>query len=306
MSHGHGHGHGTPPGEAGAAGRRALGFTLALTGGFAVVEVVVGLRSGSLALLADAGHMVGDTGALLLALAMAALSERPPDTTQTYGYRRAEVLGALINGSVLLVIAGSVAWEAVGRLSAPPAVAGAGLLGTAIGGLVINGLAFLLLRRGASTNLNIRAALWHVIGDALGSVAAIVAGVAVIGWDFTLADPIASLVIATLIVIGAVRLLRETLHVLMEGVPADLDVDAVRGTIVETEGVASVHDLHLWCLSPNFPMVSAHVVLAEGHHGVEVARRVGARLEAAHGISHVTVQPEVSAPGLVQIRTDPR
>jgi len=302
VGHGHGHGHGAGQAAQNASSRRRLGLVVGLTASFTIVEIVVGFWSGSLALLADAGHMLGDTGALLLAFFVAFIVERPPDDARTYGYRRAEVLGAMLNAAVLLVIVALIVSEAVGRLEAPPDLRGEGLLGTAIAGLVVNIVAAAILFRGARKNLNVKAALYHVIGDALGSVAAIVAGVLVLGFGLRLADPIASLIIAALILVGAIRLFREAAHVLMEGVPAGIDVDAVRRTIAETEGVAEVHDLHVWCLSPAHPVVSAHVKLAPDHHGVDVSRRVGERLEAVHGLSHATIQPEAPPADLVQLR----
>ncbi len=236
--------------------RRRLSIVLSLTAGFMGVEVAVGFWSGSLALLADAGHMFADSGALALALTVSFIAERPPDDARTYGYRRAEVLGALANATGLLLIVAMIVHEAVGRLAAPPELRANGLIATAAAGLVVNAIAAAILFRGARGDLNVKAALYHVIGDALGSVAAVIAGILVLSLDLTIADPIASLVIAALILFGAIRLLRETAHVLMEGAPSGIDVEHVRRTIAETDGVAEVHDLHVWCLSPAHPMVS--------------------------------------------------
>lgn len=299
--HPHGHGHGESQIARDGASRRRLASVLLLTGAFALVEVAVGFWSGSLALLADAGHMLGDSGALAVALVVAVIAARPPDDTRTYGYRRAEVLGALFNGALLLIIVALIASEAFGRLWDPPPLRAEGLLLTAAGGLVVNLVAALVLFRSAKHSINVRAALYHVFGDALGSVAAIVAGAFALA-GLPLADPIASLIIAGLIMVGAVRLLREASHVLMEGAPTEVDVDAVRRTIAATLGVAEVHDLHVWSLSPGHPVVSAHVVLEVGHHGVEVSRRVATNLEAHHGLHHVTIQPEAPPADLVQLR----
>jgi cobalt-zinc-cadmium efflux system protein len=305
VSHGHGHGEPNEADESShGSSRKRLGLVLMLTAGFMGVEIAVGFWSGSLALLADAGHMFADSGALALALLVSVIAERPPDDERTYGYRRAEVLGALANATGLLLIVAMIVNEAIGRLSAPPELRAAGLIGTALAGLVVNVVAVAILFRGARGDLNVKAALYHVIGDALGSVSAVVAGVLVLAFGLTIADPIASLVIAALILFGALRLLRETAHVLMEGAPSGIDVDHVRRTIAETEGVAEVHDLHVWCLSPAHPMLSAHVTLSPGHHGVEVSHRVGERLHTEHGLEHVTIQPEAPGPTseLVELR----
>lgn len=300
-SSGHGHGqgpgggHGHGPALRGAP-RRALATALLLTTGFMIVEVVVGLWSGSLALLADAGHMLGDAGALGLAFVVAQIAMRPRSVRKTYGYRRAEVLGALLNAVALLVAAGWIVLEAIERLAEPPDVRGAGVLGTAVLGLLVNLVSAWVLSRRGGRSINVRGAMLHVLGDALGSVAAIVAGVLLITFGWKLADPIASLVIAVLLVSGALRLMLEATHVLMEGTPEGVDVESLEQTIIETDGVGSVHDLHVWSLTPGEPVLTAHVVLDEGMHGADVVRAVGERLEREHGIEHVTIQPEAPAP----------
>lgn len=260
------------------------------------------LWSGSLSLLADAGHMLTDAGALGLSFVAARIALRPRSPTKTYGYRRAEVLGALANASAMLVISLLIFAEAVRRLSAPLAVHGEGLLYTALCGLLVNVIAVLILSRSGGSSLNVRSALLHVAGDALGSVAAIAAGASVVLFDFPLADPLASMLIAVVLVVGSLRLLREAAEVLMEGTPAGIDPRRVTHTILETPGVRAVHDLHLWCLTPAEPMLTAHVVLTPTAHGTDVARRVGERLRAAHGLSHVTIQPESPEADLVTLR----
>lgn len=295
---GHGHAHG-PPHD---SHKGPLFLALALTAGFSVAEVVVGFWSGSLALLADAGHMVGDSLALALSLVIAVIAARPRSREKTYGYRRAEVLGATVNGAALIAIALFIVLEGLGRLASPPEVRAEGMLLTASLGLVVNGVVAAVLVRSAKSSINVRAALFHVLGDALGSVAAIIAGLLMWFWDLRLADPIASIAIATLIFVGAIRLLRETTHVLMEGAPQGIDLAAVERTIADTEGVASVHDLHCWSITPGDPILTAHVVLLAGHHGVEVAREVGRRLNEAFRFHHVTIQPEAPALLLVALR----
>ncbi len=278
---------------------RALGLTLA----FMAVEVVVGWWSGSLALLADAGHMLNDASALAVALFVARMATRPRTSRKTYGYRRAEVLGALLNASMLLGAAVLVVHEAIERLASPPEVKGLGVVVTSVLGLLVNLAAVWILSRGRSRSINVRAALFHVLGDALGSVAALIAGLAIYLGGWRLADPLASMAIASLLVLGSLRLLMETVHVLMEGIPPGLDVQDVMETIRETPGVEEVHDLHLWALTPEAPVLTAHVVIDDAEHGVEVVARVRERLRRLHGIGHVTIQPErpLPAEGIVPI-----
>jgi cobalt-zinc-cadmium efflux system protein len=293
---GHGHSHGalsTPT--------RVLGVTLCLTLGYSVVEAAMGVVTGSLSLLADAGHMITDSGALLLSLVVARVATRPRSVSKTYGYRRAEVIGALANAVTMLVISGVIFVEALQRFASPRTVDGHGLFYTAVGGLLVNVVAAVLLSRGSS-NINVRSALLHVVGDALGSVGAIVAGLCVTYFGFMLADPLASVAIALVIGFGSLRLLRETFDVLMESTPPDLDIHLLERTILETPGVEAVHDLHVWCLTPREPMLTAHVVHILSAHGTDVAKRVGERLLSMHGLTHVTIQPEPPAPELVPLR----
>lgn len=304
---GHGHGHGK---RAGAGHRptpkRALAVALVLTVAFSVAEIVVGLWSGSLALLADAGHMIGDSGALAMSLAIAIVAARPRSHRKTFGYRRAEVLGALLNALALMAIVVWILLEAVARVEHPPDVKGAGMLLTAALGLGVNLVAAWVLMTWGGGGINVRGAFLHVLGDALGSVAAIVAGVFVVSFGWTLADPIASMVIAVLILIGAARLLRETTHVLMEGTPEGFEVHELEHTILGTPGVADVHDLHVWAITPGEPMLTAHVVIEEGTHGTQIAKHVGDRLRQQHGIDHVTIQPEPPEHRLFSLRVPKR
>ncbi len=258
--------------------------------------------SGSLSLLADAGHMITDSGALVLSLAAARIALRPRSAKNTFGYRRAEVMGALINSSAMLGISIFIVVEALERLHAPHAIRATGLLYTAVCGLGVNLLAGFILARAGGESLNVRAALLHVAGDALGSVAAIVAGACILLFDFPLADPLASLVIALVMSVGSLRLMREASDVLMEGTPAGIDPELLSRTIAETPGVAEVHDLHVWCLIPTEPMLTAHVVLTPAAHGTDVAKRVGERLHSLHGVEHVTIQPEPPERSLVALR----
>jgi len=277
--------------------RKRLLLALLLTGSFLVVEVVAGIVSGSLALLSDASHMLTDAGALGLALWAQTLSSRPRSDRKTFGYRRAEILAAAANGIVLGITAIAVIVEAVRRFAAPPHVEGRAMLVVAIVGLAVNLLAAWNLSRGGRQNLNLRAAAAHVLADAAGSVAAIVAAVLILAFGWTLADPITSIVISVLIIVGAWRLLKDATNVLMEGAPAGIDVSTLERVTRETPGVRDVHDLHVWSIVEDAPVITAHVRLEAGAHGVEVARDVGRRIAETVGRAHVTVQPEAVPPG---------
>ena len=279
---------------------RVLRFALALTLLYMVVEAVAGWWSGSLALLADAGHMLGDAGALFLSFVVARIAQRPRDAARTFGYRRAEVIGATANGLLLLALAIWIVVEAADRFSSQTEVKGLGVVLVALVGLLVNLVVASILVR-AKDNLNVRSALLHVLGDALGSVAALASGTIILTTGWMIADPIASIVIASLILVGSLRLLRETVHVLMQGAPSGIDCAAVERTIGDTEGVEEVHDLHVWALTAGEPILTAHVVIAPDHHGMEVVNRVVQRLRAHHELRHVTIQPEASAE-IVQLR----
>ena len=303
-SHGHGHGsagHGHGHGLEGSP-QRALALALGVTTIFMVVEVVVGMWSGSLALLADAGHMLADSGALVLAIVAQHFASKPRTDRTTYGFRRAEVLAAFVNGIALAFVGLLIIKEAVERWLTPIDIHGRPMLATAVGGLVVNLLVALMLMRGQS-NLNIRAALAHVLTDALGSVAAIMASLAVLFWGLTRADPVLSGLIAILVVFSGWRVLRETTGILLEGAPPHLDVTAIERAILACPGVASVHDLHVWRISERFDTLTAHVTLQRGRHGTDVCREVAECLKENYGLSHVTIQPEPPPPDdLVSVR----
>lgn len=298
-AHGHHH-HGGHAHDHAQAGARRLTAALALTLSFFGVEVVAGFYTHSLALLSDAGHMFTDSGALLLALFAQRLSLKPRTRVHTFGFRRAEILAALANGALLVATAAGVIVEGISRLSEPPVVDAVPMLWVACCGLAVNGIAALVLGLGAHDSLNLRAALAHVLSDALGSVASIAAALGLIYFDFALADPIASLAIALLIGFGAVRLIRQTVSILMERAPLGVDLHEVERVIRETRGVAELHDLHAWEISDGFAAVTVHVVLDGASHGTDVARSVGERIRTRFGIEHVTVQPE-APPGSLQL-----
>jgi cobalt-zinc-cadmium efflux system protein len=277
-------------GHEGASG--GLIAALLLTLAFAAVEAGVGWWAGSLALMADAAHMVTDSSALGLAAAAAWLARRPPSLSHSYGLVRAEVLAALFNGVLMLALIGFIVHEAIQRFGAPHDIAGGAVVGVAAIGLGVNLAVAWVLHRGEQT-LNSRAALLHVMGDALGSVAAIASGVVILTTGWTPIDPLLSLFVALLILVSALRLLREVLHVLMEGVPSRIHLDAVGHDLAALPGVVRVHDLHVWTLSSGTVALSAHMELrdlADWPHLLAAAREA---LSRQHGITHVTLQPEV-------------
>ncbi len=301
--HEHSHSHGLGAFRAhGPSAARKLGFALLLTAAFMVVEALAGWYTGSLALLADAGHMLSDSAALLLALAAQQIAGRPRSQRHTFGSRRAEVLAAFINGIALAVTALFILREAAARLMAPRGVAGSWMLVTAVAGLAVNAIAAWVLRSGSAQNPNTRAAYLHVLSDALGSVGAIVAGAVIVLTGWSRIDPIVSIFIAVLILWGAWQLVRETSTVLMEGTPTHVDVISLEATIRAVPGVCDVHDLHAWTISDGFHAVTAHVVLNGTRHGTDVVADAAKAIEQRHGIKHVTLQPEAPLPGLVQLR----
>ncbi|WP_376693135.1 cation diffusion facilitator family transporter [Wenzhouxiangella sp. EGI_FJ10409] len=273
--------------------RSTLVGALCLTLGFAFVEFVAGWWAGSLALMADAGHMLTDSSALGLAAFAAWMAARPASSRRTWGYGRAEVLAALVNGAVMLILVASIAWHAVERFQEPREISGATVMAVALLGLVINLLVFFVLSRG-ERNINIRGALLHVLGDLLGSVAALASGIVILATGWTPIDPILSLLICGLILVAAVRLLREGAQVVMEGVPDGLDLESVRATMAEVSGVDGVHDLHIWQVSGNRVALSAHIVVEDLSAWPPMLESLNRILLERHDIDHPTLQPELT------------
>jgi cobalt-zinc-cadmium efflux system protein len=270
-----------------------LWLVLGLTGTFMVLEVVGGWVSGSLALLADAGHMLTDVGALALTLLTAWIAQRPADETKTYGYLRWEILAALVNGAALFGIAGWVVVEAVQRIQHPHPIRTGLFLAIAAAGLLVNLISLYVLHGARQGSLNARGAYLHVLGDALGSAGAL--GAAAIIWltGWTAADPIASIGLSLLILVGAWRLMRESTDILLDAVPRHVTLAEVHGRILAVPGVSAVHDLHVWTVVSGVVAMSGHAVVPdlESHPGV----LEGIRTEmAALGIGHVTMQLEVA------------
>lgn len=273
---------------------RRLFAVLLLTAAFMVVEAVGGWLSGSLALLADAGHMLTDVGAIGLSLLTAVIGARPADEHRTYGYRRWEILAALVNGAALFGIAAWIVVEAVQRIGSPPPVRAGLLLAIASAGLLVNVLALSILHGGHHHNLNTRGAYLHVLGDLLGSAAAIAAGVIILLTGWTLADPILSIGVALLILVGAWRLVRESTDVLLESVPQGVSMAEVQSRMLAVPGVSAVHDLHVWTVTSGLVAMSGHAVVPDlAGHPVALE---GIRAQLAElGIGHVTIQLEVEA-----------
>jgi cobalt-zinc-cadmium efflux system protein len=271
-------------------GRILLALILTLVG--MVASIAGGLASHSLALLSDAGHMMADAAALVLALVAQRVASRPRTHRRTYGSRRAEVLAAFVNALFLAVTSVWVVVEAIDRWRMPPVVNARWMLVVAVAGLVVNLIAAWILSSGHGHNENTRSALAHVISDAAGSVAAILAAVIVLGWGWQRADPLISVVLAGMIFWSAWKLVVRTSGVLMEGTPVGLQPAELERTIRGTPGVGDLHDLHAWRISEGFDVVTVHVILDGTRHGTEVAQEVCARVRARHGIEHVTVQPE--------------
>jgi cobalt-zinc-cadmium efflux system protein len=286
--HDHDHDHSA---ELRATPARRLAWALGLTASFMVVEAVVGFWAQSLALVADAGHMLADAAALALALIAQRIARQARTRRSTYGYRRAEVLAAFTNGTVLAVTAVWIVIEAIERWRSPPPVHGQTMMITAAIGLGVNLVSAAILRSGVH-NANTRAALAHVLSDALGSVGAILAGVLVLTMDMRRADPVIGIAIGVLVAWSGYRLVRDTTRVLMEGTPPHIDLAEVEASIRAVPGVTDVHDLHVWTISEGFDSLTVHVVIAGGFHGTEVAAAVGRHVRDKLGIEHSTVQPE--------------
>ena len=301
---GHEHPHPDPP-----SASRALALALTLTLGYAAVEAIAGWAAGSLALLSDAGHMLTDSGSLALAAAAAWLAQRPPSRRHSYGLGRAETLAALINALLMVAVVVAISAAAAGRFLNPTPVRGDLVTLVALVGLGVNLGAAWLLMGGPSRdqapaadrdfhvptgrNINVRGALLHVLGDLLGSIAALVSGVVILHTGWTPVDPLLSLAIALLILISSLRLLRDALHALLDGVPPDLDLATVGRAMAAVDGVRSVHDLHIWSLSAEHTALSAHVVLRRLEDWGEVLTRVRTLLATQFGIDHITLQPEI-------------
>lgn len=283
-AHGHRHDHG------GGANARRLSITLTLVIAYMGAEVVGGIMSGSLALLADAGHMLSDAAALGLTLFAMRFAGRPATASHTYGSYRAEIIAALGNGATLVAVAIYIFVEAASRFANPPEVQGSVMLIVATGGLLVNGAGLLLLHAGRGENLNMRGAWLHVLTDALGSIQAIVAGALIWAYGWRWVDPVASVLIGILVIYSSWSLIRQSVIVLMEGAPGHIDVDAVRTALLAVPNVTEVHDLHVWTITSGFVAMSAHLTCSDREHDEAILRDAGAMLASEFGIRHTTLQ----------------
>lgn len=281
---------------------RQLSFSLLFTLAFAGVEAVTGWLANSLALLGDAGHMVTDSVSLGLAAFAARLAQRPASEKHSFGLGRAEVLAAMINAVFMLAVVGGIIYSAIGRLQNPPEVKGLMVFVVAGIGLFVNVAVALILHRGEQT-INTRGALLHVMGDLLGSVAALTSGAVIILTGWTLIDPLLSLFISALIMISAIRLLLEALHVVMEGVPPGIKLSEVGRSMAQVAGVRSVHDLHIWRLDSHTIALSAHVVVDNLNTWHPVLLGLKQHLFEKYGIDHITLQPELVETATVPVKT---
>ncbi|SHF68679.1 cobalt-zinc-cadmium efflux system protein [Modicisalibacter ilicicola DSM 19980] len=290
----HAHAHEHAPAVTADSEKRVF-WAMLLTAGFMLAEIVGGIVSGSLALLADAGHMFSDSASLAMALAAFRLSARSPDPRRTFGYRRFQVLAAFVNGLTLFAIALWIFYSAIERLMSPVEVMAGPMMIIAIIGLFVNIVAFVILHRGDSGNLNLRGAAMHVLGDLLGSVAAIAAALIIMFTGWNAADPILSVLAAGLILRAAWQILRRSSHTLLEGTPDGVEVAEIRTALESIEEVESLHDVHLWGLTPQDPLLSLHLVVRDGADHAGVLRQAYKLLRERFGITHATLQLEGEA-----------
>ncbi|HEV7393795.1 MAG TPA: cation diffusion facilitator family transporter [Burkholderiales bacterium] len=284
-SHGIGHSH------AADAPVRSLRIALALTATLLVVEIIGGIASNSIALLADAGHMLTDVAALALALFVAWFSKQPETPQKTYGYLRWEILAAFVNGATLLLISAWILWTAIVRFGSPEQVEGGLMLTVSAAGLIVNIIAARVLVASSSQSLNARGAYLHVLGDLLASVGTLIAALVIRYTGALMADPIASILTTALIIRGAWQLVRESVDILLESTPAHIPLPAVRGQLEAIPGIESVHDLHVWSVTPAVVAMSAHAIVRESAQHQHVLEHVHDAMRL-FGIQHVTIQLE--------------
>ena len=289
-AHGHDHGHGI--GGKREGNTSALRWAFGITTLILVAEAVGGWLTNSLALLSDAGHMLSDAASLGLSLLAIHFAQKPASASKSYGYRRLEILAALANGVALFVIAVAISWEAAHRLFAPPPVASLPMMGIAGIGLAANlASAWVLLHQGdVKDNLNLRSAYLHVLGDALGSVGALLAGALMYFYDWYIADPIVSVAVALLILRGAWGVVSQSLHILMEGTPAGSNIEAMIASLETIPGVCNVHDVHVWTVTSGYDVFSCHLVVSKGTNITKVVATGAELLERQFGIRHTTIQ----------------
>ncbi|WP_070119537.1 cation diffusion facilitator family transporter [Bacillus marinisedimentorum] len=288
MGHSHNHAHD----HSHNANKKALLFSFVIITGFMIVEVIGGILTNSLALLSDAGHMLSDAAALGLSLVAFKIGERGASAAKTYGYKRFEILAAFLNGMTLLIISIYIFWEAFHRFTEPPEVSSGMLIIGAIG-LAVNLLvAWVLMKGDTSENLNMRSAFLHVLGDLLGSVGAVAAGLLILFFNWNIADPIASVLVAGLILVSGWRVTRDSFHVLMEGNPPHVDYKEVRQKLLNITGVSEVHDLHIWSITSDFHPFTGHLIVERDADRDRILKEAEELLAADYHINHTTIQVE--------------
>mgnify|MGYP001770611454 FL=1 len=294
--HGHDHHHGHHHDHSREGNKKGLAIALFITAGIMLLEFFGGLITNSLALLSDSGHMLSDASSLALSLAAIWFAAKPASPNKTYGFYRFEILAALFNGVTLFVIAGFIVWEAIQRFYNPPTVAGGSMMLIAAIGLFANLLsAWALMRKGdVKNNVNLRSAYLHVIGDALGSVGAIIAGIVMWLFDWYVADPIISILVALLILKGAWGVIKHTVHILMEGTPITIDQNEVKKALESIEGVVGVHDLHIWTITSGLDSLSCHILIEDHQDSQKILQDAIHMIEEKFKILHTTIQIETS------------
>ncbi|OXT14819.1 cation transporter [Bacillus sp. OG2] len=291
MGHHHNHGHGHSHGH--SSNKRALFLSFIIIASFMVVEVIGGILTNSLALLSDAGHMLSDAVALGLSFFAIKLGEKQATAAKSYGYKRFEIIAAALNGLTLIAISIYIFYEAVQRIMDPPAVQSMGMLAISVLGLIVNIIAAWILMKGdKDENLNVRSAFLHVLGDMLGSVGAITAALLIYFFNWGIADPIASVIVAILIIISGWRVTKDSFHILMEGAPEQIDASSIRSSLEGIVSVKEIHDLHIWSITSGVPMLSCHIAITEEGRHDEVLREAQTALHNQYGIDHSTIQVE--------------
>jgi cobalt-zinc-cadmium efflux system protein len=285
--HHHGHSH-SPPNY-----NRAFVVAITLNVGFVGVEAVFGFLTNSLALIADAGHNLSDVLGLVLAFVASWLVRRRPTQRYTYGFRRSSIFAALLNAIFLLIAMGAIVWEAIQRFNNPPPISGSTVIGVALVGIVINGITALMFMSGRERDLNIKGAFLHMAADALVSLGVVLAGIAILTTGWLWFDPVVSLIIVSVIVVGTWNLLRDSVNLALDAVPEGIEPSAVRTYLEELPGVVEVHDLHIWAMSTTETALTAHLVMLTGNPGDAFLSRISMELHDNFGIEHTTIQVEM-------------
>lgn len=292
----HDHDHGHHHSHAREGNKKGLAIAFIITAGIMLLEFFGGLLTNSLALLADSGHMLSDAGSLALSLVAIWFAARAASPKKTYGYYRFEILAALFNGGTLFVIAGMIVYHAYGRFFEPQTVASGSMIIIAFIGLAANLLSawFLISKGDVKDNVNLRSAYLHVLGDALGSVGAIIAGIVMYFFDWYVADPIISVVVALLILKGAWGIIKQTIHILMEGTPITINQQEVKQTLEAIEGVINVHDLHVWTITSGLDSLTCHLLIEDNQDEQRILQQAIQQIEKQFKIMHTTIQIEKS------------